>query len=476
MEKAGTFSKQALLVTLLAAIAVSLMNIVNPLISIGVAAAATAVLFLLQRPVYSIVLVILAIPFSATKLLDSQLAGVPGMKLTNLLVVAAIGFLLLSKKPYELLKKDRVFIYGLIIIFTIAVLRSTTFIGETYNMIWEDQYSLPKFLLSHLIRPLLIFVPFILIVSFVRSREDVKKIAVATMASIMLLAVVILFLYAFFTPNKANFEAVRMGFKGIMGMHGNNLADFFIAVYPMLLAYAVSKRHPVFIGGVVVSLCAVGVLYSRTAYLVVILCTFAFFLVSGRKKILPLILGAALAGYAFVPQTIIQRALTGLGDNNVNDISAGRVSDIWTPLFNEFLAQPQKLIAGAGRYAVMGTNAFKNGLMLQVGHAHSMYFDTLFDSGIIGLGFFLVFFFLFLKRFIKAHPQIRDRAMLDILIGIEISVVSFLIRGVTDSFFFPTLTNAFLWINLGLGISIVYSCTTGEGKSKGEVTDTENVV
>ena len=464
MDRTGTFSKTLLAAALVAAFVISLAGMVDPLLSVGVAAAAAVFLFLIRKPVYGIVLVILATPFSGSAWLDEQIAGIPGAKITNLLVMAAIGFLVISMKPARLHKLDRTFIYGVIILFTIAVFRSTSYIGLTYNMIWQDEYSFGRYILSHLIRPLLIFAPFILIVCYVRSREDVKKIAVATMLSIVALAFTLLVLYALFTPDKLNFEMVREGFKEMLGMHGNNLADFFIAVYPLLLAYTVSKKNPFFVMGLAVSLGAIGIIYSRSAYLVVLICTFAFFIFSRRGKFVPLILGAGAVGFSFIPQTIIQRAVTGFANNDLNDISAGRINDIWLPLINEFLGQPLKLLIGAGRYAIMGTEAFKNGLTLRVGHAHSMYLDTLLDSGIIGLGFFLIFFFLFLRRFIAAHKIIEDRSLLDILIGIEISVVAFLIRGFSDSFFFPTLTNAFLWINLGLGAAIVYSCQPAGGR------------
>jgi O-antigen ligase len=227
----------------------------------------------------------------------------------------------------------------------------------------------------------------------------------------------------------------------------------------MLLAYAVSKKSKFFAGGVVLSLCAIGIIYSRSAYLVIILCTFAFFLVSHRAKVLPWIMAGSLIALPLIPQSIIERALTGLAGNDVNAISAGRVDQIWIPLIKEFMQHPLDLIIGTGRFAIMSTDAFKSGAILQVGHAHSMYLDTLFDAGIIGLSFFLAFFFIFTKRFIKAHKLINDKVYLDILIGIEISIAAFLIRGITDSFFFPTLTNSFLWLDLGLGIAIVYFFT-----------------
>lgn len=463
MESAGTFSKSALAISIAAAIAMVAINLVNPLISIAASGAAIVLFLLARKPVYGIVLLILTTPFSATKLLDTQLAGIPGMKITNLLAAAAVAFLFLFMKPSRIQQVDKVFISGVIAIFTIAVLRSTSFIGETYSMIWEDQYGLSRYLLSHLIRPLLIFIPFILIITYVRKLEDIRKIALASMASIVALAAVILILYAFFTPDKLDFEDVRMGFKAVMGMHGNNLADFFIAVYPILLAYTAGRKHPLLVAGLIISLCAIAVLYSRSAYLVVIICTLAFFIFSRRTKHLPLIIAGGLAGVSFIPQTIIQRALTGLTSGNANSITAGRVDGIWRPLLDEFTARPIKLIFGTGRYAVMGADAFKSGLMLRVGHAHSMYLDTLFDSGIVGLGFFIVFFMLFLRRFVRAHKYIKDKALLDILIGIEVSVIAFMIRGVTDSFFFPALTNAFLWINLGTGVAIVYSLVPDPG-------------
>lgn len=459
MNTVGSISKPTIFLAIGVAVLIALINIVNPFVSIGIAVVFALALFLVRKPIYSIAILILATPFSATALLDKQLAGVPGMKIANLLAIVAVGLFLLKMKRVRILRGDKIFIVGLLVIFTVAVIRSTGYIGLTYNMIWSDQYSLSRYLLSNLIKPILIFLPLILIVNYIRNKEDLRKIALSIMFSIILLSATILVLYVFFIPNKMDFEKVRIGFSAILGMHDNNLADFYIAVYPMLLAYAVSKKSWFFAGGVFISLCAIGVIYSRSAYLVIILCTFAFFLFSHRAKLLPWIIGGGLISLTLIPQSIIQRALTGLAGNDVNAISAGRVDQIWIPLIHEFLEHPLKLIIGTGRYAIMSTVAFKSGTILKVGHAHSMYLDTLFDAGIIGLGFFLIFFFMFIKRFFKAHKLIKDKVFLDILIGIEISIVAFLIRGITDSFFFPTLTNSFLWLDLGLGIAIVYFFT-----------------
>ncbi len=452
----GTFSGQTLFLALVAAAILSAVNFVNPVISIGLALTLAMILFLAQKPVYSIVFLILVTPFSTTSILDTTIAGIPGMKPANLLAIAAVGFLMLGKKPAKLNRDDKIFIFGVLILFTVAVFRSVSYIGETYSMIWSDEYSMMKYLLSNLVKPLLIFLLFILISIFVRSREDIEKILIGMMLSIVLLSIVLLLVYAFFTPNKLNFEMVRHGFAGVLGMHSNNLADFYIAVYPVLLAYAVSRKSWFWMAGVILSLIAVGIIYSRSAYLVIVLCTFSFFLLSNRARLLPWVGAAGLVSLLLIPQTIIERALTGLANNDVSAISAGRVDQIWIPLIREFAAEPLKLFIGAGRYAVMGTVAFKNGFILQVGHAHSMYLDTMLDAGLIGLGFFLVSFFHFMKKFISTHKHIKDQLFLDIMIGIEISIAAFLIRGVTDSFFFPALTNAFLWINLGLGTSIVY--------------------
>ncbi len=464
MEATGSATKATVLLTFMVAAAISAVNFFNPLVSIGIALALVTMLFLVQKPVYSIILLILATPFSMTEILNTQLAGIPGMKLANIMAIAAGGLLLVKKKPAKLSKEDRIFIYGLLILFTAAVFRSIGYIGETYNLIWNDQYSISRYMLSHLIKPLLIFLPFILISVYVRNREDVENLTVGIMGSIVLLSAFLMVLYLFFTDNKLNFEAVRVGFSKVLGMHNNNLADFYIAVYPVLLAYAVSRKSLLWGGGVILSLCAVGIIYSRSAYFVIVLCTLAFFVFTHRAKLLPWVIGAGLVSLNFIPQTIIQRALTGLAENDVNAISAGRVDQIWLPLIREFMAEPLKLIIGAGRYAIMGSDAFKSGKILQVGHAHSMYLDTLLDSGIIGLTFFLIFFYMFLKKFIGAHKYIREKLYVDILIGIEISIAAFLIRGITDSFFFPALTNAFLWINLGLGTAIVYMFREKEGR------------
>ncbi len=471
MDGEKVFSINILAAVVITAFVLVALNLLDPVLSLVAAGAAIAAVILAREPVYGLLMVIVIAPFAGTEILNMQLLGIPGLKLFNLLAAAVLFFFVVYKKPMPVELRDKQFIYGLILLFTIAVIRSTTFIQKSYNMIWTDEYSVSKFFLSYLVKPLLVFLPFILMVYYIRNAKDIRKIINCLVVSVIALSLFILYLYFFDTPDKSNFEAVRMGFGAVLGLHGNNLADFYIATYPLILAYTFAKKNLLLITALVLSLVTVGILYSRSAYAVVIVCTALFFLVSRRAVWIPAISAAVFMGYSLIPQSIVQRALTGLDSTNLNDVSAGRTSDIWAPLLNEYLGQPLKMIFGSGRYGIMSTDAFIDGVILRVNHAHSMYLDMIMDSGIIGLAFFLIFFALIFYGFVKSHPQIKDRNFLHIMYGVEISMVAFMFRGISDSFFFPALTNTYLWIVMAIGLSITYMYKNKDGLQEAQVSN-----
>lgn len=413
----------------------------------------------LKEPLNGLISLILITPFASTGILSLNIFGIPGMKLPNILAFLVLVIFLVSKKPYRIPKWHITFIVGVLTLFIVAVLRSTSYIPDTFNYVWGAEYSLGRYLLSYMVKPLLIFIPFILISLYIRTRENLNKIIVSVIGAIFILSCAILLFYVFSIPDNPAVRQVRFSIADAFGMNTNNLADFYIIAFPLVMAYTIYKKSlfPIII--CFLSLASIGILYSRSAYLSVLAGILLYFIISGRWRWIPVYIGAFLLSLWLIPSSIKNRALMGLAGDDLNVISSGRIDSLWVPVLTEFLQDKTNILFGMGRYAIMGTDALKNGLTPKVSHAHSIYIDTLIDSGVIGLGFFVFMFLMMLKKFLVCQRSIADPFYREVLCGVSVSVVSFMLRGITDSFFFPALTNAFIWVVLGIGIAILHDHT-----------------
>jgi hypothetical protein len=149
------------------------------------------------------------------------------------------------------------------------------------------------------------------------------------------------------------------------------------------------------------------------------------------------------------PDTVIERGLTGIEERNLQAFSAGRVENIWMPLLDDVKRDPKKLLVGSGRYAIIHSSP------LWKGHAHNMYLTTFLDTGIVGLSFFVLFFLYFLKEIRNGIRDVPKGKYRTLLAGTLVSIVAYLLSGMTGRNFFPEMSNSYLWISLAISLNIV---------------------
>ncbi|MFZ5986946.1 MAG: hypothetical protein ACOYWZ_07465, partial [Bacillota bacterium] len=129
MNATGVFTKGKLLTAIFSAVIISLVNMIGPVLSFVIMIGIITGFALLKKPIFGLAALIILTPFSNTEVLNTQIADIPGLKAANILVVMVVIFYILSGKPLTVLKEDKFFIIGLIVIFTAAVIRSTAYIG-----------------------------------------------------------------------------------------------------------------------------------------------------------------------------------------------------------------------------------------------------------------------------------------------------------------------------------------------------------
>lgn len=414
-----------------------------------------AFIFLLNKPVTLLSILILIMPFSATSLFDMQIMGVPGLKLINILFVMTFFSFIHAKRPVDVQLNEKLFIIGTIALLLIAVIRSVPHI-PLFNIIWSEHYSINRYFQSFLLKPIIYLSPFIYLSLFISDRRILRKILRIYIVSMVLLSTFLLGLYIFNAPDKANFESVRESLSVAMHLHGNNLATIYTISFPIFLSVFFIRKSILSLTGLILVVITIGILYSRTAYFLIVLSTVLYLLISKRPKFIPFVLFIGILLSVFIPHSITQRAITGLQSKDRYEISAGRIDGIWIPLMQEISKSPKNVLIGRGRHAILFSKAHNSGIIYRTGHAHNMYLDILLDTGLIGLMFFLGFFLFYLRKYLihvkKLDLLIEDREM---LYGVIVSIICFLIAGMTGRSFFPTLPNYPIWLALAIGSVII---------------------
>jgi len=214
----------------------SFVTVFEPLLSSAFAISLVIIILFMDYPVYGIILFIIMIPFSETIPVTYTIAGIQGLKLFNLLsIITAAAFIFSGRIPRRLAVED-IFILGAMALFIVSVFRSLIYVEGIFFEMWSAQYSTTNYLQCFLLKPVFLFMPFMLIVKYIYIKEDINRIIYGIYVSIFILSVFLVIIYIFIVNDKTDFENVRGTFASFIHIHGNELANYYITVFPLLLA------------------------------------------------------------------------------------------------------------------------------------------------------------------------------------------------------------------------------------------------
>ena len=426
---------------------------------------------------YSIAIMLLATPYANAAILQIQVIPRIPVKLYIILFFVLFGLMFIRYKVrlntvFDLKYMLLVLVY--ISVFVIAVIKSSNYI-EYISIAWSDNLSMLRLMSNFLISPLVNMFPILMILMFYKY-EDKYKILNGLIFSLFVLSLVIIFIYVFIVPQKTSFSLIRGQIGSILGLHGNDIANFYIIGFPLILAMYINSKNKFIQITFYLSLFAIAILFSRTAYVCVILTFLSYSVLRGKLDIKYFLTILAIGiMFLFLPEQVYDRFLTLVAGSDVQTLTAGRTGDIWIPLWWEWIQHPIKIkLLGIGRYSIVQSFAFRNGLILDVSHPHNMYFELLMDAGIIG---FITYFFVFLYiniqlfiSFIKSKSEF-DR---DVLLAILLSFVMYMLAGLSGRTFFPSTMTINLWTLLGLGILIIRNQKLSENYKYVETEVTKN--
>ena len=412
-------------------------------------------LIFLKAPLKALSVFILLIPLSGTPFFNNTIMSMPGAKPLYLLSLFVITICILNyDKSIRMPTASVLFSVVLMSVLVIAVIRSLQYL-QIINTFREETLSSNRYFLSAMVRPLIYFLPFVAVLKFAVDKSDIRFIVNSVLFSTVVLSLFIIFLLLFRIENFSDVKIVNAQYQLTLSMHRNGLANFYILSFPLVMSRFFLKKD--FISVALIALCfiCVGFLYSRTAYLTVILSTVFYLVLSNRKKYLPFIMVFVLLAGLIMARSIIERIYMGIDTGDRNEITAGRTDDIWLPLLKEIISNPKKLFVGEGRYGILNSNASRSGSILDVTHPHNMYLELIVDSGLIGFIAIIPFMSFFFYRFYKSIPFFFDSDIKEYQYAVVVSTAAYFISGLTGRSLFPESNNSYFWLILAIGISLL---------------------
>jgi O-antigen ligase len=432
-----------------------LLAVKNTSLAVGFSLAVATVYLFYRCADLSFITLLLILPFLGLGVFNRSLAGIPGLRPQIVLVPLVLLCLIINKKPYRVPAGLPLSFFIISTLFTIAFIRSIEYSSRISGRF--SDYTIYSYASTQLFSPIIIMLPLLLIPLYYQSEDEIHRITSVLAASITIISACVIALYLFVEPMKTDLNHFRGTLSTVLGIHGNDLANFCFMAVPFLLVVCLHKKTLWAYGALLMTLGATALSYSRTAYFVVLFGVVLFYFVSGRFKYLPIIAIVIFLVLQFVlPESIIDRALTGISEGDLNLISAGRIRYLWQPILNEIKTKPDVIWFGYGIHGIINLRAWQTGTIFSVGHAHNMYLDMILESGLIGLFCLLAFYSYILAKFIRGFcREGMDPYQRDLLAAVLVAIICYLISGLTGRRLFPSLSNIYVWIISGLGLSIV---------------------
>jgi hypothetical protein len=430
---------------------------VNILLAFAFAIIAVVGYIFFKNPDLSFLAYVLLLPFIYSPFFYALPGVLSALKLLSLLLIITMGLFVLCKRIYRTGVLFAIFAVILVIIYAIGWIRSTDYMLEVFSGNLVGKLSIISYLLNYTSWTVLSFTPLLIIAIFYRSPEEVEKVIGFLAYSTILIAGFLMLIFVIKVNDRTNFETIRFELAAWMGIHGNDISNYCILSFTVILAWSLSKKSALSVLSLAAIIVSTLLCFSRTGYFLILAGLIMFFALSGRLKWIPIIAAVlTLVLVFFIPDIIIERASTGISSGDANEISAGRVDYLWIPLLHELINNPKKALFGMGRFGITQTDSWMQGRILKCLHAHNIYLDCVLDTGIIGLGIIITLFTTVIIYYHRTAKRIKESLPYysNLLNGCLVSIICFLIGGMTGRSFFPNQGNFYLWIVIGLGFSV----------------------
>jgi O-antigen ligase len=405
-----------------------------------------------------VTLLIIVMPISSSVLFPHAMFGMTGMNPLNLLLVMTLGIYLMNSigtgNMRGFIPRPLWWLY--IVPFLAGGIIGMQHVGEiprsfkSSEMIYFDNTF--GYWRDMILKPLGVVVYAMLIGAAVGRSKEPERFVTPMFLSVFVMAALAI---GFVIESGAHLSDLAgtyaRQFFSALGLHANDLGRLYAVAYALLL-FTWDRTHRITLKmllGVAMGAVTIALLltFSRGAFLGFVIVN-VIYLCSRRTLKTAILAAIALpAAIIFAPGAFWSRLQMGFGQG-MDEITAGRLDEIWIPLLPEILKSPPW---GNGVGAIMWAKAMKFEEMMFVGHPHNAYFQSYLDLGAIGtaclLGFWLYSWYRFrrLARDDRIAPELQG-----FFEGGAAGIVSFLIAGIAGSSLMPVPEQSFLWLALGV--------------------------
>jgi O-antigen ligase len=426
-----------------------------------VAVAAIVTVFTVRDFRVGVLVMIFIMPISASYIFPRAMFGVTGMNPLNVLLLGTLASYMLLALPDGSMRRFMPFwilpVYIVpIILAGLNGMGHVTSIPQVFHLSDAiDFYNEVTYLRDVVMKPLIIVMYALLVgAAYARSREPEKFLTPMIISMWIMGALVI----AFFLNSPVRFgdlasEYARFFFSPL-GMHANDLGRLYATAFGILLFTwdrTLRRKHPMLktmlfltIGIVCVALMLT---FSRAAIISLVLISLIYVISRPNKKTFLFLALIVPAVVLLAPGAIWYRMGMGV-EEGATGMSAGRISDIWTPLLPQLFDKP---FFGHGLQSVLWAPAMRMGEMMEVTHPHSAYLGALIDFGVVGALLILAFWFTVWKGFRKLSKDSElaphQQGFFE---GAAASLVAFAAAGFVGSSFTPVPEQSFLWLAIGM--------------------------
>jgi O-antigen ligase len=403
------------------------------------------------------VLLILMLPVYDSSLFPHELMGITGLNPVNLLLAGTLVSYLLraNREPGRLLQPQLIWLFVVPII--IGGVMGSFRVDEIVPAFIEDMsvsfHNAPGYLRDMVVRPLFVPLMALLIGVAVTRSQKAERYIIPIALSVWIIALIELGYVAYSGVRLGLLAAPSMrGFFAAIGLHANDLGRLFAIAYALLLFTWWEAKKPglkmfLFITMGVLSF-ALLLTFSRGAFVGFLLINALFLAWKFNYKTLSLAIVVMAVCALFMPGYVYNRVLLGIGEGDLDAVSAGRIDGIWLPLLPEILVSP---LWGQGLGSILWSTPMETGSMLLVGHPHNAFLEALLDMGVIGLGLLLAYY-LHVWRGFRAlgsnalvSPELRGFFQ-----GATAGLLCHLVTGMAGSSLRPESEAAYLWIAIGM--------------------------
>lgn len=231
----------------------------------------------------------------------------------------------------------------------------------------------------------------------------------------------------------------------------NVLGEYFLLVIPlacgMLFCADNWKKRLLWLAACgVMGVCLI-LTYSRGCYLGLLAAAAVFLVLLDRRFLVLGLIAIALCPF-YLPESVISR-FTSIGD--LNDTSTSYRVSIW---LGTLAMLKDYWFCGIGP----GADAFNvvypsyAHISITAPHSHNLYLQIMCDSGICGIGIFLVLLVAYYRMMFTAIRHEADRNARILQIAAVSAVTGFLVQSMTDYTFYNYRVMLLFWMLLGLSV------------------------